>query len=103
VPPDGLLKASKDAWNTWFGSWIAAHWGPEDLPMLRVVILLYDSVQRGEGQRIAELRMWADTYGISPKGQQDRRWVRPEESPKAAPKFEASERYGHLRSVDRLD
>jgi hypothetical protein len=62
-------------------SWFAAHWGPADLPGLNHVIRLYDQVQRGEFQRSAELRLSMDTYGITPKGQQDRRWKPPSEQP----------------------
>ena len=78
-PPDGLLEASRLAWSTWMGAWFAAHWGPADLPALRLVIRLYDQVERGEFTRSAELRMSMDTWGISPKGQQDRRWAPPVE------------------------
>lgn len=86
-PPARLRSASTEAWNTWVRAWFAAHWTPEDLPGLRVVIRLYDQVERGEFQRSAELRLQMDTYGITPKGQQDRRWARPkadEEHPAAA-------------------
>lgn len=79
-PPPGLLKASKEAWETWMGSWFAAHWSPSDLPGLRQVIRLYDQVERGEFQRSGELRLQMDTYGITPKGQQDRRWKPPEDA-----------------------
>ena len=79
--PAGLLKASREAWRSWLTAWFAAHWQPEDLPGLRHVIRLYDRVQRGEYQRSAELRLWLDNYGITPKGQQDRRWKPPEPTP----------------------
>jgi hypothetical protein len=77
-PPDGLLAASREAWATWMGAWFAAYWAPADLPGLSVLIRLYDQVVRGEFRRAAELRLWEDTYGITPKGQQQRRWVRPD-------------------------
>lgn len=77
-PPDGLKAESREAWGTWMGSWFAAHWSPEDLPGLRQVIRIYDQVERGEFQRANELRLQMDTYGITPKGQQDRRWAKPE-------------------------
>src|SRR5437660_281046 len=64
-PPTGLTPASRAAWAIWFRAWYAAHWGPADLPGLRVVVLLYDQVHRGEHQRAAELRLWLDTYGLS--------------------------------------
>ena len=80
APPDGLMAPSVLAWETWMGAWFAAHWIPEDIPGLRQLVRLYDQVERGEFQRAAELRLQMDTYGITPKGQQDRRW-----SPPSAP------------------
>lgn len=100
--PEGLKPESVTAWKTWMGSWFASHWTPEDLPGLLVVIALYDEVQRGEFQRATELRLQMDTYGISPKGQQDRRWSppeRPEVAPKAADAPDSGP-YGHLQAVE---
>lgn len=90
-PPEGLMPASLTAWTTWMQSWVAAHWTPLDLPGLRTLIKLYDQVERGEYQRATELRLGMDTYGITPKGQQDRRWV--------APKAEADELDAHRRKA----
>lgn len=73
------MPATLDAWATWFGAWFAAHWSPVDVPGLRQIIRLYDQVERGEFQRANELRLQMDTYGITPKGQQDRRWAKPEQ------------------------
>lgn len=97
-PPVGLMPESVEAWSTWMGAWFAAHWTPADLPGLRRVILLYDQVERGEFQRSGELRLLMDTYGITPKGQQDRRWSRPAAAVGPAPVV-ATGTYGHLRSV----
>lgn len=74
--PDGLMPASIEAWTTWFAAWFAAHWSPDDVPALRLLIGLYDQVERGKFERHNELRLAMDTYGITPKGQQDRRWTR---------------------------
>lgn len=96
--PTGLMPASREAWKTWMASWFAAYWTPADLPGLRMVIRLYDEVERGEFQRSSELRISMDTYGITPKGQQDRRWKPPVESkPEGRPA--AGGRYSHLRAV----
>lgn len=98
--PDGLMPASVDAWSTWMGSWFASFWTPADVPGLRQLIRLYDQVERGKFQRAAETRLQMDTYGITPKGQQDRRWRPPKgdvEPVKAA--GSASNRYGRLSSV----
>ena len=76
-PPDGLKQASLEAWSTWMGSWIAAHWCPEDLAGLRHLIRLYDQVERGEFPRMTEVRLLMDTFGLTPKGRQDRRWAPP--------------------------
>ena len=76
--PEGLTTAAEDAWATWMRSWFAAFWAPADLPGLRQLVRIYDQVERGEFQRANELRLQMDTYGITPKGQQDRRWKPPE-------------------------
>jgi hypothetical protein len=95
--PPKLLKASQDAWTVWMGAWFAAHWTPDDLPALRQLVRLYDQVERGEYQRSTELRLAMDTYGITPKGQQDRRWVPPE--PDAKPAEKPASGYRNLRVV----
>jgi hypothetical protein len=112
-PPTKLLGSSRATWETWFRAWYAAHWRPEDVPAIRHVIRLYDAVERGQLQRATELRLAEDTWGITPKGQQDRRWSTPkEESPaKAGPDAGGPSdptgdeapaeisRYRHLRST----
>lgn len=97
--PAKLMGASRTAWQTWFRAWFAAHWTPDDLPGLRQIVRLYDQVERGEFQRASELRLQMDTYGITPKGQQDRRWAPPkaDETPTAAAKLPS--RYDGLRVV----
>ncbi len=77
APPTGLSSESVDTWQTWFTSWFATHWGPEDIPGLPDLIRLYDAVALGDLTRHSELRLTMDTYGITPKGQQDRRWKPP--------------------------
>jgi len=95
--PDGLMAESVAAWSTWMGAWFAAFWTPADLPGLRQLVRLYDQVERGEFQRAGELRLQMDTYGITPKGQQDRRWKAPTASTEAsAPKGKT---YGHLKTA----
>ena len=98
--PDGLMPATIEAWSAWMGAWFAAFWTPADLPGLRQIIRLYDQVERGDFVRGPELRMQMDTYGITPKGQQDRRWKPPEAKPDGqAATGSSSGRYGHLRPV----
>ena len=95
------MSASIIAWDTWMRAWWAAHWTPDDLPALRQLIRLYDQVERGEFQRAGEVRLSMDNYGITPKGQQDRRWVRAnkEEQP-SAPQRASGDPYAHLRVVN---
>ena len=102
TPPAGLMPASRTAWETWMQSWVAAHWTALDLPGLRQLIRLYDQVERGEFQRATELRLGMDTYGITPKGQQDRRWQVPEEPEQrpAASSTPATGRFAHLKVVN---
>lgn len=77
MAPDGLMPASVEAWGLWFSAWYAAHWSLVDVPAIRHLVALYDQVERGEFTRASELRLGLDTWGISPKGQQDRRWIEP--------------------------
>jgi hypothetical protein len=104
-PPDGLVQRSRDAWMTWMQSWVAAHWMPLDLPNLRQLVVLFDLVERqAAGVRAAErteLRQLMDNYGITPKGQQDRRWAPPKrEDPVEQPDIaDVADRYKHLRMV----
>ena len=100
-PPSGLRAASREAWDTWFRAWFAWFWLPSDLPALRVLVRLYDAVERGEFQRAGEMRLWLDGYGITPKGRQDRR-IRPLASDAHAevrPSVGGGY-YGHLRVVE---
>jgi hypothetical protein len=89
------MQASADAWAAWFSSWFSAYWSVSDLPGLRQIIRLYDQVERGEFQRATELRLSMDTYGITPKGQQDRRWT-PQAASTAGKRGSA---YAHLKAV----
>lgn len=100
-PPPGLKKASRDAWAIWFGSWVAWFWEPEMLPGLRQVIRLYDAVESGDLHRAGEMRLEMEAYGLTPKGQQDRRWRPPkEESAPAEAAKVAGARVRHLRVAD---
>jgi hypothetical protein len=81
-------------------SWVAAHWTPGDLPGLALLIRLYDATERGQLVRAGELRMWLDSYGLTPKGVQDRRWLPPAVDA-APPAARAPERYRHLAVIDR--
>jgi hypothetical protein len=93
-----MMPASLTAWTTWMQAWFAAHWTPADLPGLRQVIRLYDQVERGEFVRATELRMAMDNYGITPKGQQDRRWA-PPKAAEPAPVEDEDDPYRRLRVV----
>lgn len=101
-------------------SWAAANWQPADLPGLTVTIQLWDQCQaafedpyiekdgrKGETMFVlrpnptTELRQYMDNYGISPKGQQDRRWVAPKvEDPPDADAAPATSPYAGLRVVN---
>lgn len=96
-----MRKASQDAWFTWMSSWVAAHWTPMDIPGLRQLIRLYNQVERGEYQRATELRLQMDGYGLTPKGQQDRRWQAPSDEKPKRPTMPSvtGTPYEHLRVV----
>ena len=47
-PPPGISPRAAEVWSGWFRSWWAANWTPDDLPTLRLVIRLWDRVDRGD-------------------------------------------------------
>jgi hypothetical protein len=100
-PPDGLLDISRWAWDTWFASWFAANWHPEDLPVLRQVIKVYDLVERGGSKATdrTQLHVWFRAYGITPDGQIALRWARPKEVPSSPSQPSSADPYAHLRIV----
>lgn len=80
-------------------AWFASHWTPADLPGLRLVIAQYDAVQRGgtKANDMTALLRGMDTYGITPSGQQARRWAAAETPAEPAQVVVGSGQYGHLR------
>ena len=107
IPPcPARSTAARATWASWMGSWFASHWSPEDLPNLRLVIRLWSKCDAGKatGSERSELRQLMDSYGITLKGQQDRRWTPPkaEDAPEHASGDDAQPDYGpygHLRAV----
>ena len=105
-PPPRLRAESRAAWATWMGGWFAAHWCPGDLPNLRLLIRLHDRCLSpgATGSERSELRLLMDSYGITPKGAQERRWqppplTGPVPQPDGPPETRPS-RYGHLRPLN---
>ncbi len=104
IPPSpaGLMPSSRKAWRSWMrSSWVASFWTPEDLPALHQLIQLFDLIERGVTPASArgELRIQMDTFGLTPKGRQDRRWLPPLEEAEAPGRASRSGRYDHLRVV----
>lgn len=99
APPPRLSAKATEAWRLWFTSWVAAHWGPEDVPMLELTVQLYAKCYSGRatGAERSEYRQMADGLGISKKGQQDRRWRPPEAAPVGD---EKPSRFANLRVVN---
>lgn len=103
APPPGLLPESKRAWELWMTAWWASFWAPADLPLLRLAIIQYDGVRRGEVD-VAKLLPLLDRLGLTPKGRQDLRWQPPkdassEASAPAAVDDLASRREARLRKL----
>jgi hypothetical protein len=74
------------------------------MPNLRLVIKLWAKADSGKatGAERSEYRQLADSLGITPKGQADRRWRRPD--PQAAgtvgtPASDPRVAFRHLRAV----
>lgn len=83
-------------------SWFAAHWTPDDLPGLEVVITQYDAHRRNAAPKAndatAVVRLM-DTYGITPAGQQARRWQAPKEQVEIVSSKPQAGPYASLRVV----
>lgn len=74
--------------------------GTADLPVLRQIVRLFDEVESGRATAAlrTELRLLLDTYGATPKGAQDRRWLKPKSAgPVPAPPTVGATPYAHLR------
>ena len=116
--PAGVHADTRAAWDVWMRSWFAAFWTPDDLPGLEHVASLHSEVRtafhepfiEAEGPRggtifvrrpspVTELRQMLDNYGITPKGQQDRRWTRPKTEAEPPAATAEGKAYGHLRAV----
>lgn len=95
--PDGLSAETQAAWATWMSVGFAvSNLYPGDLPGLRVIARLHDAFTNGDMTRATELRLWLDTYGLTPHGLQQRRWQPPAtEDPKPR-----SSTLARLRVVD---
>jgi hypothetical protein len=119
-PPNGVHAETIAAWQAWMTGWWASHWLPNDLPALEHIARLFElcrsyaedpyvekSTRKGDTIYVlkpnpsAEWRQLADSYGITPKGQQDRRWAPPKEDKKPAAAASPAKvgRYAHLRAV----
>ena len=100
-PPDGLLKATTDAWATWFGAWFASHWTTDMVPGLRLVALAYDDVVRGNVKASDRTALHAlmRAYGITPDGQLALRWAPPKQESAPPPAGSSDDPYGRLRVV----
>lgn len=113
-----LSPAALEVWDTWMASWAASNWTRSDVPGLRLAIALLDRTlryiedemtwkQNDDGTWTAARKQnpWPDlfraldSYGITPKGQQDRRWVAPEEPVEAPHTRRAATPYARLRAA----
>lgn len=104
IPPCPVKGQAAKTWETWFKAWWAVHWTPDDLPNLGLVIKLWSRVNAGKasGSERSELRQLMDSYGLTPKGRQDRRWTPPKADEKPAaedPDAPGDSPYGHLSVV----
>lgn len=79
----GLLKATKETWDTWWRSPMAHMWTTSDWPILTQLIVMTDRITRalargeffqGYASMVTEARHLRDQLGITEKGRQDLRW-----------------------------
>lgn len=96
-PPSGLSAAARKKWGEWMAGWPASFWHPDDLSGLEVAIRLYDrQLVNPSTSQANVLGQWMDRYGLTPKGLQERHWLRPK---KEAPVQPADTSLRRLRVV----
>lgn len=100
APPEGMCKATDDAWARWFSGWWASFWTEGDLPGLRIIALLHNAVANGDTRMASELRLEMDGYGLTPRGRLSLRWAPPKSADPETPAQSTDiGAYSHLRSL----
>ncbi len=73
------LKLSSATHEWWRGIWrspVARMWTPWDVPALHELAILRDRLLvDGKASLAVEVRLRSDSYGLTPKGRQQRRWL----------------------------
>jgi hypothetical protein len=97
----GLSKFTHEWWNTIWRSPMATQWAEGDVPALKELAMLREQLLDGKMSVAAEVRLRSDSFGLTPAGRQQRRWMITEEDQERArvkKSTEASLR--RLRAVD---
>ena len=78
--------ATRAAWAAWWASPQATRWTDDDVPQMMLVARLFESALEGEQAALAEMRQWADRFGMTPLARLKNRWLvaAPETSIEAA-------------------
>jgi hypothetical protein len=53
---------------------MATLWAPSDIPALLELAVLREQLMDGKASVAAEVRQRSDSFGLTPKGRQERRW-----------------------------
>lgn len=75
--PEGLTAETQQAWQEWFSGPVAAMWTEDDLPGLQIGARTFDvAFTRGKSSLRLRKEAWAwlNSYGLTPKGYDMRRW-----------------------------
>ena len=76
--PKGLSAHALETWRQWWSSPMAWMWSAADWPALtRLIILIDEYDEFGSLDRLKEIRLQEDRFGLSPKGRQGLRWRLP--------------------------
>lgn len=69
-------------WEAWWSSPMAHMWEQSDWPFLILLLKLTDEAMNSDDaiRATAEMRQWADKFGLTPEGRQKRRWMLPSAS-----------------------
>jgi hypothetical protein len=99
----GLSDSTYEWWKTIWRSPMATQWTEGDVPALKELAMLRELLLDGKMSVAAEVRLRSDSFGLTPAGRQQRRWMITEEDQERAGAMKSKEpSLRRLRAVDPL-
>jgi hypothetical protein len=98
-----LSNSTHEWWKTIWRSPMASQWNQGDVPALKELAMLRELLLDGKVSVAAEVRLRSDSFGLTPAGRQQRRWmITEEDQERAGVKKSKEASLRRLRAVDPL-